>query len=129
MAVDYEEGRRLLASAKAWSRANKASESYDAESHSWAVIQWENWISTNAEALLNPDPWRPISEADGQIKRDEVIVDLWAEGNRYPECWWSGKRWVSYIAGNSGDLPANYEAQLYEISNPTHFREIKGPGQ
>ena len=127
MAVDYEalyaEGRRLLRDVE----SGQTLADWGAEIAAEDALK--KWLRTHAEALLNTDPWRPIGEADGQIKKDEIIVDLWAGGDRYPECWWSGKRWVSYIAGNSGDLSAKSEAQLYEIFAPTHFREIKGPGQ
>ena len=61
--------------------------------------------------------WRPIESAP----KDETIVDLYADGDRYPECWWSGERWISYCAGN---VPSDYTDAWFEVSNPTHFMSL-----
>lgn len=66
MAVDYDEGRRLLAEKKAAEKAFDTAEAPSDEQYNElnaAQGAFNNWLRWHAEALLNPDPWRPISEA------------------------------------------------------------------
>lgn len=127
MTVDYEEGRRLL---KALG---------DAEA------RLAEWMITHAEALLNP--WRPISEApplpppdydwDTEIKTDPVIVRAVKKDGteRIGEAYQS---WVWTVDENMEDVARaswwwandSCDCCYYEMSEtPTHFRELKGPGQ
>lgn len=128
MAVDYEEGRRLL--------------SYENEFGRQELLAW---LFNNRHALLNPDPWRPISEAptDGTkiVGRSEDNYDseiVWfgsceslglsdreaediGEDSYFFESWWC----------NTVDGAVRLESEVA----PTHwmpiphFRELKGPGQ
>lgn len=60
MAVDYDEGRRLLAGAEK-ARTGTLGEWADAER------SLDKFLRTHAEALLNPDPWRGIEEAPKDV--------------------------------------------------------------
>lgn len=119
MAVDYDEGRRLLAEVKQW-ETRKGTPEYDVESHSFAIIRTNSFVVTHAEALLNPDPWRPIGEAPKRL------------------CMVWGPEWSVHIAErvngewttDGGDyLPADQLTHWMPLPHPpTHFRELKGPG-
>lgn len=64
--------------------------------------------------------WLPIASAP----KDEVIIDLLRNRDRYTECWWNGERWVSYLYG---DIRFEGDTLLYEIINPTHWMPLPNP--
>lgn len=66
-------------------------------------------------ALLNPDPWRPISEATSDMP-DNVKYVLAHKDD--PE-------WICLADGPPEDGEWYSDGWLVE---PTHFRELKGPG-
>lgn len=65
MAVDYEEGRRLLAE---WQLAGEALADSSTEAKAWAAhdarLALEYWLRTRAEALLNPVSAAPSPAPD-----------------------------------------------------------------
>lgn len=122
MAVDYEEGRRLLAECKRTLRFGD-------------LQNLGRFMVTHAEALLNPDPWRPISELEAKHK-DGRKLDLWvgdyADGGfRLPDCRWGTEYhgaepcWLELKP--HPDAQHDWEWQPIDFV-PTHFRELKGPG-
>lgn len=62
---------------------------------------------------------RPIATAP----EDETIIDLFVNGVRYPECWWSGLRWVSYVAGTARKTGE----RVFEIHGATHWLPLPAP--
>lgn len=120
MTVDYEEGRRL------WKELSEGPPLYR------DPREWHRWCERNAEALLNPDPWRPISEApkDGT----EVLGFIDGKGENFNEMvvmfckkiYDDGPFWTMH-ADDHVALEPTYWAPLPLY--PTHFRELKGPGQ
>jgi hypothetical protein len=69
-----------------------------------------------AKAFAAPQ-WQPIETAP----KDETILDLWAEEGRFPECWWSGERWISYYSGN---VETPIDEVVFAIKNPTHWMPL-----
>lgn len=137
MAVDYEEGRRLY---DVW-QAERAklpmilNEGHDTTARDVAHARFIDWVEDHAEALLNPDPWRPISELEAKHK-DGRKLDLWvgdyADGGfRLPDCRWGTEYhgaepcWMELKP--HPDARHDWEWQPIDFV-PTHFREIKGPG-
>lgn len=136
MAVDYEEGRRLLAEHQA------AVEKYlartgnvvdDADAFNDARIILADWLWRNAEALLNPEPWRPIGEAP-----KDVLIDIWIDNGNGSGVRWAGchydqicDQWRQNTPGHSVKwVPAKAVTHFcLPPDPPTHFRELKGPGQ
>lgn len=139
MAVDYEEGRRLLAEKKSAEKAFDTAEAPSDEQYNElnaAQGAFNNWLRWHAEALLNPDPWRPISELEDKHK-DGRIIDLWVRdyadgGFRIPGCKWgipwpgAAPCWLELKP--HPDALHDWEWQPIDFA-PTHFRELKGPGQ
>lgn len=56
MAVDYEEGRRLLAEVNA-ATVDEVTNNIE---YNAATQELSRFMLAHAEALLNPDPWRPV---------------------------------------------------------------------
>lgn len=69
-----------------------------------------------AGELIRP---RPIATAP----KDETIIDLFVNGVRYPECWWSGLRWISNVAGTARKTGE----RVFEIRDATHWLPIPPP--
>lgn len=137
MAVDYDEGRRLLAAHKATeAKLREWPSAVDVANEMRASTALSSWLYVQAEALLNPDPWRPISEREDKHK-DGRKLDLWVRdyadgGFRVPDCkWgtpWSGAAPCWLELKPHPDARHDWEWQPIDFV-PTHFREIKGPGQ
>ena len=114
MAVDYDEGRRLLA---AWREtiALLMTPNNHKESAIWAAKDkaeksMSDWMVTHAEALLNPDPWRPTSKEPSALAlRNTVEI------------------YGSHIGSQLSDHLLDAATYVEEVA--THFRELKGPGQ
>lgn len=109
---------RMLATARALSAAEARAEAAEAKL---------------AEALLNPDPWRPIEEAPKDGRRVDLWVKDYADGwFRIPDCKWSVP-WPGADAcwlENKPHPDALHDWEWQPIDfEPTHFRELKGPGQ
>lgn len=62
--------------------------------------------------------WRLIESAP---QEGEVIVDLWRDGDRFPEAWWSGERWISYSGGDYKDPGGG---NWWVIDDPTHWMPL-----
>jgi len=77
-----EEGQRLLRIAESWSRANKASESYDADEHRESVSALEKHMLDNAHFFLRDLP-RRIEELEEALK---YYADTFCELGPYHEC-------------------------------------------
>lgn len=137
MSVDYEEGRRLdqarKDARKKWRWSDDLSNQALIEIGR-AEREFDEWLHANAEALLNPDPWRPIEEL--------------------PEEWKDG-RWIEAVVADSADDGARLTpGRVFVIRHDgvtrsghnlgwsvypgyggahdrtfSHFRELKGPGQ
>lgn len=81
-------------------------------------------LQTIRDALFSippPEPrngWQPIESAP----KDGEIIDLWEDGGRYPECWWSAQQWISYVTGTSGKKKEDHS--YYVIENPTHWQPL-----
>lgn len=124
MAVDYEEGRRLFEEAR--------HEHSDWEAQ-WPLNNLIEFLLTHAEALLNPDPWRPIEELP-EHKRTSRDLLL-----KVPKKSWPGYRLVvgHWACDLSGEEQPPYKGWycddgielMRSLPEPTHFRELKGPGQ
>lgn len=125
MSVDYEEGRRLDQARK------DARKKWSDDLSNQALIEigraeraFDEWLHANAEALLNPDPWRPIEE----------LPEKWKDGRRLLLAFWLHNKpdteycvvAASWIDGEGWMI--DEETQWYPYP-PTHFRELKGPGQ
>lgn len=110
MAVDYDEGRRLLA---AYEDAIAHRHGEDIKT---ASADLKAFFHANREALLNPDPWRPISEATSDMP-DNVKYILAHKDD--PE-------WICLADGPPED--GRWYSDGWHVE-PTHFRELKGPGQ
>lgn len=135
MAVDYEEGRRLLAEKKAAEKAFDTAEAPSDEQYNElnaAQGAFNNWLRWHAEALLNPDPWRPISEAP-----KDVLIDIWIDNGSGSGVRWAGchydqicDQWRQNTPGHSVKwVPAKAVTHFcLPPDPPTHFRELKGPG-
>lgn len=140
MAVNYEEGRRLLAEVKQW-EARKGTPEYDVESHSFAILRANSFVVTHAEALLNPDPWRPISEAPTDGKSVLLACDYDRHGKqRVSLAWWDDqfdKSEISgcWIEGWFYDYQEDENTPMRVEFRPTHWKplptppEKEGPGQ
>lgn len=143
MAVDYEEGRRLLAARnEAQEKFGDTPKDTDMLIVARAEMAFDNWLHAHAEALLNPDPWRPIEEApQGEVTEDVGCrgASEWFEGRVAPKyqhgrppyiivrrrAWPQEDGWE--CPGEATYVPGLIDA--WRPLRPTHFREIKGPGQ
>lgn len=137
MAVDYDEGRRLF---EAWTKTREqyqldyadreyAFRNVDYQDVQWRQSDWLRWTETHAEALLNPDPWRPIEEADkgcGKYRGPSYATwhpkrNGWCRG-----CWnprYHASKAEGYWQTDGGSITQDRD------DPPTHFRDLKGPGQ
>lgn len=127
MTVDYEEGRRLLAEYR--QPHIMLSSKYTDERHALACF-----LLDHAEALLNPDPWRPISELPEEWKDgrwiEAVVADNADDGARLTP----GR---VFVIRHDGVTQSGYNLgwSVYPgyggVSDRTfsHFRNLKGPGQ
>jgi hypothetical protein len=123
MAVDYDEGRRLLAAWKA-----------EPERHLAHPYDLTRFLLSHAEALLNPDPWRGIEELPEDWKDGRWIEAVVAKNNDERLHLSAGRVFVIRHDGvtRSG---FNMGWSVYPgyggASDRTfsHFRELKGPGQ
>lgn len=130
MAVDYEEGRRLLAAHRtADARLRRWPSTVDVADEMRASTALSNWLFTHAEALLNPDPWRPIEEAPKDGTAILAVVDGEFEPgvpfdpdvvHWHPDYGWVNLNWGSEFS---------CEYQPTHWKPVPHFRELKGPGQ
>ena len=125
MAVDYEEGRRLLKAfgdaEYKWETATEGGTRHGApELHACeaAEARLAEFMLTHAEALLNPDPWRPIEEA---------INIQHKEGVKYALAHQIDPDWTC-LADGPPDEEGRWYCDGWHVE-PTHFRELKGPGQ
>lgn len=64
--------------------------------------------------------WRPIESAP----RDGTRVDLFADGERFPDCWFTSERWFSGIDGNT---TLDSYPPVFEIIAPTLWMPIPPP--
>lgn len=133
MAVDYEEGRKRHEALKqVRDRYTKECNSEDADDQIGAENDlyeaeqsYLSWCDTHAEAILNPDPWRPRKTAvrvlgtpyQCRAKDGDVgYVDGYVSGANGVPC-------AVFIA-EDGYIEL---VPVHALVAP-HFRELKGPG-
>ena len=83
-----------------------------------------NAARTHAEALLNPDLWRPISEMTDELR----------DGRPIEFCDVRDTDWFVSAKFNADATMPNFpwyteDGISYQEASFTHFRELKGPGQ
>lgn len=142
MAVDYEEGRRLLKAKNiAFIACNRWPTDIRKNILSAATQDLKDFLFSHAEALLNPDPWRPISEAPTDGKSVLLACDYDRHGKqRVSLAWWDDqfdKSEISgcWIEGWFYDYQEDENTPMRVEFRPTHWKplptppEKEGPGQ
>jgi len=81
-------------------------------------------LRARAVELERAQQWRPIVEAPkGALDEhgEDMLFDLWAGGERYPNCWWH-----VFPMGGEGDwvITKHADGSFTCIENPTHFRPL-----
>lgn len=147
MAVDYEEGRRLLAEREAAvKRYLESNLDEDCDTANDVALELTAWFWRHVDAILNPDPWRPIEEAPAQdmacfVCRSKAVFTDYKTGQ--PSSFgeirdWAEKCesafWLNGQLHQAGTGHMYAEEDMSEEWQPTHwmpiphFRELKGPG-
>lgn len=142
MAVDYEEGRRLLAAHKAAeAKLRRWPSAVDVADEMRASTALSNWLYAHAEALLNPDPWRPIEEAPTDGKSVLLACDYDRHGKQRVTLAWRDDQFDKseisgcWIEGWFYDYQEDENTPMRVEFRPTHWKplptppEKEGPGQ